>query len=77
MQKPSGLAEEEVWSWIGLARKPSEMNDGEAPSSMTSLDMLEYPGSDLPVFEKGDIAGDSELMAWLGKVCCNFLLRST
>jgi hypothetical protein len=58
--------QDDFWSWIGLDKRPCDVNNGEAPCSMTSYEMLQYPGNHKSSC-KGTIDGDSKLCEWLGK----------
>jgi hypothetical protein len=58
----------DFWSWMGLAGRPIDVNAGEAPCSMMSLEMLQYPRRSQPVCDDGIIEGDEGVSEWLGKV---------
>ena len=59
----------DFWSWISLSKRPIDVNAGEAPCSMGSLEMLQYPGSCQTFCGEGILNDDDEISAWLEKVC--------
>lgn len=58
----------DFWSWINLAKRPIDVNAGEAPCSMASLEMLQYKGTSETVCTEGRVEFDSEICSWLEKV---------
>lgn len=55
------------FSWVGLARRPVDINTGEAPKSMISLEMLQY-SDNLQICNEETIDGEPALLSWLKKV---------